>query len=110
MRSYLIDEIGEEDVKRLHRYLSAKAVPSGVEGLFWVEFGPSLLTPLQQEHLPCHPHVFAVELGSKNLKAEFFLRTMKDMRCSCQGYCTPAQAHYIIGWINDMLQELSIRT
>ena len=110
MKSYLIDEIGDADVKRIHRFLSGNAISSGVDGLFWVEVAPSLLTPLQQEHVPCQPHVFAVEIGQRFLKAELFLRTLRDMRCSCQGYCTPQQGHFVIGWINEMLQGLSIST
>jgi hypothetical protein len=110
VKSYLIDEIGDADVKRIHRFLSKKALSSGVDALFWVEVAPDLLTSLQQAHVPCQPHVFAVELGQGFLKAELFLRTLRDMRCSCQGYCTPPQAHFVIEWINEMLKELSIRT
>ncbi len=110
MKSYLIDEIGDADVKRIHRFLSGKTISSGVDTLFWVEVPSPLLTSLQQGHVLCQPHVFAVELGQGFLKAELFLRTLRDMRCSCQDYCTPPQAHFIIEWIDEMLEELSIRT
>ena len=110
MKSYLIDEIAVSDVKRIHQFLSGKAIPSGVETLFWVKVAPSLLTPLQQEHFPCQPHVFAVEIGQSFVKAELFLRTLRDMRCPCQDYCTPPQVHFVIEWVNDMLKDLSIRT
>lgn len=110
MKSYLIDEIGVADLKRIHQFLGGKAISSGVDGLFWVEVAPSVLTPLQQEHLPCQPHVVAVETGQSFLKAELYLRTLRDMRCSCQDYCTPQQAHFVIEWVNAMLKDLSIRT
>jgi len=110
VKSYLIDEIGDADLKGIHRFLSAKAISSGVDALFWVEVAPPLLTSLQQEHVPCQPYVFAVELGQGFVKAELFLRTLSNMRCSCQGCCTPPQANFVIEWINEMLRELSIRT
>jgi len=110
VKSYLIDEIGDADVKRIHGFLSGKAIPSGVDTLFWVEVAPPLLTSLQQEHVLCQPHVFAVELGQGFVKAELFLRTLRDMRCFCQGYCTTPQAHFVVQWIDEMLKALSIRT
>jgi hypothetical protein len=110
VKSYLIDEIGVADVKRIHEFLREKALSSGVDSLFWVNVPPSLLTPLQQEHVPCRPHVFAVETGQGFLKAELYLRTLRDMRCLCQDYCTPQQARFVIEWVNEMLKDLSIRT
>jgi hypothetical protein len=110
MKSYLVDEIGKEDVKRIHQFLREKALSSGLDSLFWVKVANPLLSPIQQSHLPCHPHVFAIETGQTFLKAELYLRTLRDMRCPCQDYCTPAQAHFVIEWINEMLEELSIRT
>ncbi len=110
MKSYLIDEIGVEDAQRIHRFLSENAISSAMDTLFWVKAAPSLLTPLQQEHLPCQPHVFALETGQRSLKAELYLRTLLDMRCPCQDYCTPQQARFVIEWVNEMLKDLSIRT
>jgi hypothetical protein len=110
VKSYFIEEIGVADVKRIRRFLSEKAISSGMDSLFWVKVSPSLLTPLQQEHVPCQPHVFAVETGQQFLKAEFYLRTLRDMRCPCQDYCTPQQARFVIEWVNEMLKDLSIRT
>jgi len=110
VKSYLIDEIGVADLKRIQEFLNGNVIPSGVETLFWVKVPPSLLTPLQQEHIPCQPHVFAFEIGQTFAKAELYLRTLRDMRCPCQGYCTLPQVHFVIEWVNDMLNDLSIRT
>jgi hypothetical protein len=110
VKSYLIDEIGVADVKRIRQFLSEKALSSGMDSLFWVQVSPSLLSPLQQEHIPCHPHVFAVETGQGFVKAELYVRTLRDMRCLCQDYCTPQQARFIIEWVNAMLKELSVGT
>ena len=110
MKSYFIDEIGAADVNRIRQFLSEKALSSGMDTLFWVKVSPSLLTPLQQEHLSCQPHVFAVETGQQFLKAEFYLRTLRDMRCACQEYCTPQQARFVIDWVNKMLKDLSVKT
>jgi hypothetical protein len=110
VKSYLIDEIAASDLMRVHEFLRGKAIHSGVESLFWVKVPSSLLTPLQQEHLPCQPRVFAFETGQKFVKAELFLRTLRDMRCPCQDYCTPQQVHFVIEWVNEILKDLSIRT
>ncbi len=110
MKSYLIDEIGVDHLQRIREFLNEKAISSGIDTLFWVKVSNSLLTPLQQEHLPCQPHVFAVETGQRFLKAELYLRTLRDMRCPCQGYCTPHQVHFVIEWVNEMLKELSVAT
>ena len=110
MKSYLVDEISAADLQRIRAFLNKKATPSGLDALFWVPISDSLLTPLQQEHLLCRPHVFALEVGDKGLKAELFVRTLHDMRCTCQGYCTAEQARFIIEWVNRILQDLSVST
>jgi hypothetical protein len=110
MKSYLIDEIPSADVKRIHQFLGTNALSSGIDTLFWVKVATPLLSPIQQKHLPCHPYVFAVETGQNSLRAELYLRTLRDMKCSCQDYCTPQQAHFVIEWVNEMLQHLSVRT
>lgn len=110
MKSYVIDEIGVADVQRIRQFLSARAIRSGIDTLFWVKVAPPLLTPLQQEHVPCQPHLFAIETGQRFVKAEFYVRTLRDMRCPCQDYCTPQQARFVIEWVDEMLKDLSIRT
>jgi len=110
VKSYLVDEISAADLQRIRRFLREKATCSGLDTLFWVPVPESLLTPLQQEHLSCKPYRFAIETEEKYLKAELYVRTLHDMRCPCQGYCTAEQARFIIEWVNAMLQDLSIRT
>jgi len=110
VKSYLIDEIAVSDLKRIHEFLSRKAIPSGLETLFWVKVPTSLLTPLQSDHPSCQPHVFAFETGQGFARAELYLRTLRDIRCPCQDYCTPQQARFVIEWVNDMLKDLSIGT
>jgi hypothetical protein len=110
LKSYLIDEIGVEDVQRIRQFLSGKGIRSGIGTLFWVKIEPLLLTSLQEEHVACQPYIFAVETGDRFLKAELYLRTLRDMRCPCQGYCTPQQASFIVEWVDGMLKDLSIKT
>jgi hypothetical protein len=110
VKSYFIDELGSADVQRIREFLSARAICSAIDTLFWVKVAPPLLSPIQQEHVLCQPHVFAVETGQRLVKAEFYVRTLRDMHCSCQGYCTPSQARFIIDWVNEMLKDLSVKT
>lgn len=109
MKSYFIDELTVEDLRRIRLFLNEKAISSGVESLFWVQVSDSLLTPIQQEHPLCRPHVFAVETGERFLKAELYVRTLRDMRCACQGYSTPQQSRFLMEWVNEMLKDLSVK-
>jgi len=110
MRAYLIDEISPPDMRRIRAFLSKNAIPSQLDQIFWVRIPDDLLSPRQFEHLGCKPHVFAIELGCDWIKLEFFVRSLRTMRCDCPGYCLPSQRDYILRFAHGMLEELGIRT
>lgn len=95
MKSYLIDEIPREDMNRAAAFLEENAMTSGIEGLFWARVPEDLLSPEQYSHTRCTPHVFAVELGPDWIKLELFVRSLYNMRCTCNGYTTGEQRDFI---------------
>jgi len=110
MRAYLIDEIGGQDVERLREFLKEHAIRSSLDQIFWVPVPDDLLSETQYLHVQCRPHVFAVELGPDWIKLEFFVRTLKSMRCECPAYCTPVQRDYILRFADGIIEQLHIRT
>ncbi|MBW1990215.1 MAG: hypothetical protein JRI97_11825, partial [Deltaproteobacteria bacterium] len=68
----------------------------------------ALYSPAQKEHRDCHPLVFAVVVAENFVSAEFLLRTLNTMRCACMGYAGPEQARYIMDFLDNLLDELSI--
>lgn len=110
MRAYLIDEISPSDMEKISQYLKKAATSSSLEKVYWLQIPDDLLNETQFAHQQCRPHVFAVELGWVWMKLEFFSRSLKGMRCSCQGYCTKPQMDYIIRFAHEMLKNLGIKT
>ena len=109
MRSYIIDEISLPDMERIEKFLKENSEGSGIEKVFWVKIPDDYLNDIQSRHRECQPHVFAIELGADWIKAEFLIRTLKDLRCQCNCYCDPKQRGFIIDSMEAMIEELDIR-
>lgn len=110
MKSYFVDEISSTDMKKIRKEVEENAKKSGLDTLFWVEVPEDLLSERQFGHHDCRPHVFALELGMNWLKMELFVRNLKDMRCSCNAYTTAEQMNFAIGYVNQLLERLGVRT
>jgi hypothetical protein len=106
----MIDELSPQDLEALRGFLKANAIPSEMEGIFWVALPEDILSDVQVAHRRCRPHVVAVELGRDWIKLEFFVRTLTDMRCHCQGYCTPRQRDFVLRFADGAVSSLGIRT
>jgi len=110
MKYYLIDEVSPSDMERATAFLKENATMSGMEKVFWVKFPDKLLSESQSGHRDCQPFFFAIELGAGIIKAEFYIRTLKGLKCSCSGYSDPGQSRFIIRFVDEMIRELKIRT
>ncbi len=110
MRAYLIDEISTSDMKKITAFLKENSIRSSLESVFWVEIPEDLLAGIQFEHNHCKPHVFAIEVGDNWVKSEFFVRSLRGIRCECQSYCTPQQREFILNFVHGIINALSIRT
>jgi len=110
MRSYLIDEISPQDMEKISNFLKKNAVSSSLEKVFWIQIPDELLTEIQLQHKDCRPHMCALELGRDWIKLELYVRSLKNMRCTCAAYCTAKQRDFIIAYANKMIEELGVRT
>lgn len=110
MKAYVVDEISPSDMQKITTYLKEKSIQSSLDKVFWVEIPEDLLAAVQLEHSACKPHGFAVEVGSSWVKSEFFIRSLKSLRCECQRYCDRQQRDFILSFVDVMTDELDIRT
>jgi hypothetical protein len=110
MRSYLLDEIAPNDMKKINEFLEKNAIQSSLDKIFWIQIPEELLTQVQLQHKGCGPYICALELGKDWIKLEFYVRSSKNMRCICSGYCTAEQRDFVIGYVNRMIDDLGVRT
>ncbi len=110
MRQYLLDEIARGDLPRVRQYLHEHALPSSLEGIWWVDLPEDLLSPEQFAHRQCRPFRFAVELGEDFVRFELLIRSRETMRCACLGYATRPQRDFILGYADEMVEALALRT
>ena len=110
MRSYLIDEISSSDMDKISEFLKKNAIKSSLGQILWVRMPDNLLNDIQAEHQDCRPHVFSAELGPDWIKLEFYVRSLKKMRCTCPAYCTDPQRDFIINFAHDMIEQMGIKT
>ena len=110
MRYCLIDEISYSDMEKLNKFLKQHAMSSDLEKLFWIQIPKDLLNDIQFQHVECSPHVFAVELGTDWIRMEFFIRNLRNLQCSCQGYCTSLQRNFVLNFAQKTIEDLGFRT
>jgi len=108
MKQYVVDELRYQDYEKINAYLDETYGPVSVSGVYWIPVDPELLTAEQKAHTECRPFYMAVELAEKQLSCEFLVRTRNRVRCSCMGYATERQRNWIIGIVDDMLDQLGI--
>jgi len=109
MRLYVIDQMTEDNVRRVESYLRDKKMGSAIEGLFWRQVPDALLTQAQSEHMEsCGPYAFGIELHSDALKMELLARAQNRLHCDCIAYADAAQRSYALDWLDSLLRELDI--
>jgi len=110
MRSFIANEISPSDIHKIEEFLRQHAIRSALEKLYWTRLPEELLSGLQTLHPACQPHVFAVELGHDYMRMEFYIRSLTNMSCTCQDYCTSEQRAFILSLADRILVDLEIRT
>ena len=109
MKYYLFDEIPHKDMKKIEEFLEKNCTRSGIDRLFWVEVPGNCLSEMQSGHKDCQPYVFPIETGKDWIKAEFFIRTLRDLNCTCSGYCMNNQRDFILDYMDNIIASLNIR-
>ena len=110
MRQLVIDELSQEDMRKLCEHLEENALTSGLEGLFWVELDPDLLTQGQAEAAGDHPFCFAVELGEDWAKFELLVRSRPNMQSLHTGYADARQQEFILQYAAQTIEKLGLKT
>ncbi len=110
MRAIIIDELQPPDMEKLTSRLQAELTPSGLPDVFWLELPPELLSPEQTAHGDCAPHRVAAVLDMDSLKLELLVRSATSLRCACTGYANSAQRDWLLAWVDDLIDELELKT
>ena len=110
MRALVVDELSRADVDRLRECLARETRPSGVADLFWLELAADRLSPLQASHDGCGPHRLAVELGDDFARFELLVRPASGLACPCCHYLDPAGQAWLMGWVDELIRRLGVRT
>jgi len=109
MRSYLIEELTDEDMASIKARLSEKGFKGALDDIYFIPFPREMLNDEQVEHLgECGPYVLVLETGPHTLKMELLVRGKGRLRCSCISYCTPDQRNQMIDFLDNFVRELDI--
>lgn len=109
MRSYRIDELLPEHVKRFGEHMRKHDLAGSLDGLFWLNVPKDLLTNEQKEHLDkCGPYSLSVETGEDWVQMELLVRARSILRCSCIAYATPVQREHLVSMLDNIFKELDI--
>lgn len=116
MRSYLIEDLVEDDLKKIAEALNELEMRGPLDGIYYLPLPGELLQREQQDHLgECGPYFMALELveGASEMsecqvKLELLVRARNKIRCSCVVYATPKQRRHMIDYLDRFLAELGI--
>ena len=109
MKQYVIDGLRPQDFKKLKKYLDKHFEASPLGEIYWVELPTNILTPMQEEHEGCKPHVFALVLENDSLSAELLVRIKTSIKCDCMGYATQKQREWLIQKMDLILEKLEVQ-
>jgi len=110
MKQYVIDELRAVDYESLKTYLQEHYGPAAMDGIYWIPLENGLLTDIQKDHHACQPHYFAADLDENRLALELLVRSKNTVRCDCIQYATEAQRNWLIAFIDDIFNQLTIMT
>ena len=109
MKQYVIDGLRPQDAAKLKDYLDEHFEVSPLGGIYWIELYEDILTPIQNEHKYCKPHVFALMLENDSLSAELLVRIKTSIKCDCMGYANHEQREWLLQKMDFMLEKLEIQ-
>ena len=110
MKQYLIDELRPAEHENLKKALDDKYGEPVFDGLYWIPLDPALYNNIQAEHVDCQPYYFALNLEPNSLACELLVRTQNRVRCNCISYASEGQRNWLIRLVDDLFDELEIKT
>ncbi len=108
MKQYVIDQLRPNDYEALKTFMDENHGPAQMGGIYWIPVNEELLTPIQKEHTDCQPYYFALELDYTTLSAEFLVRTLSQVKCTCMGYADKRQREWMMDFVDATLERLGI--
>ncbi len=116
MRSYFLDDLYEDDIKKITAALNELELRGPLDGIYYLPLPEELLQQEQKDHLgECGPYFMALEIlegpsemSESQIKLELLVRGRNRMRCSCITYATPPQRKHMIDYLDQFIEELEI--
>ena len=110
MKQYVINELRPTEHQKIKAYLDKKLGSSALSGMYWLPLESSYYSGIQTEHTSCQPFYFAIELEPDNITCELLARTQNRMRCNCMSYATEEQRNWLVRFVDNIFDELGIKT
>ncbi|QJB57710.1 hypothetical protein [Pseudodesulfovibrio sp. zrk46] len=113
MRTYLLDDISEDDFIKVQNAFDELDLRGPIDGIYYLPMSEELLQQEQKDHLDeCGPYFMALELvdgiSEKQVRLELLVRGRNKLRCSCVTYATAEQRKHMIEYLDQFLDELEI--
>ncbi len=104
----MIDGLRPNDQEKLKSYLDDHYGLADLGHIYWLPIPENMLTPIQQEHKSCAPHLFALELDQSSFSCELLVRIKTNIKCDCMGYATQDQRAWLMDTVDVLLDKLEI--
>ncbi|WP_320169806.1 hypothetical protein [Maridesulfovibrio sp.] len=109
MRNYLLDEIYEQDVKKIADALTELDFKGPIEGIFYLPVPDDLLNEEQKEHMDeCGPFFMALEVFETSIRVELLIRARNKIRCSCISYASDEQRNHMMNYLDQFITDLGV--
>ncbi|GAB6096184.1 hypothetical protein JCM14469_24370 [Desulfatiferula olefinivorans] len=108
MKQYVIDELRDEDYRKVKAWLDEHCRAAGISGVYWLTLPESVLTDLQRSHTDCKPYYLGLELDENALSCGLLVRATGNIRCHCIGYATRDQLIWLIETIDAMTASIGV--
>ncbi len=109
MRTYLLEDIYETDLKKISNALTELEFTGGLDDLFYIPVPNELLQDEQKEHLnECGPYFMALEITESAISVELLVRGRNKLRCSCVCYATKEQRNHMLDYIDKFIDDLDV--
>ena len=112
MRSIVLDELLNSEIKSIHEYLEQRGHPSGLDGIYWLPLPQELWSQAQVEaplDLPMEEKKYkmAAEVGDDWVRFELLVRG-ESVKNLGGGQADEAQVKFIWDFINEMIKDLRL--
>ncbi|WP_243546436.1 hypothetical protein [Pseudodesulfovibrio tunisiensis] len=113
MRTYLIEDLYDNDFEKIRAAFDAAGFKGPIEDIYYLPMPENLLSEEQTAHLnDCGPYFLAVEavpdISGNMLKMELLVRGRNRLRCSCVAYASSEQRNHMIDYLDAFIKDLDV--